>query len=176
MTYRSKQKPLLAMYDKMLALAADLSSELYHKGMQRSGARHRVAFWDGYNGVTKSTHVIPGTISEACAAAGRDFRKARWKEGKPVVEFGPGYLRGFLGRNGTQPPGASPVPRASTAAGSTHARRPGRPPESPETVRSLRFGMRLTKAERETIDAMGGGQWLAGQVRRLLRDFVPTNR
>jgi hypothetical protein len=85
MAYRSKQAPLQSMYRTMLVLAADPSSELYHEGHQRSGAGHRAAFWDGYNGFTPTPHVIPGTFSEACCAAGRDFRKRQDKVGVAVV-------------------------------------------------------------------------------------------
>lgn len=85
MTYRSTQAPLQKMYATMLALAQDRSSELYHEGFQRSGAGHRAAFWAGYNGVKITPHVIPGTFSAACAAAGRDYRKQQDKLKNPTV-------------------------------------------------------------------------------------------
>jgi hypothetical protein len=85
MSNRFKQPALRGMYDTMMRLAADPASELYHEGHQRSGAGHRAAFWDGYNSVTPTPHVIPGTFSAACFAAGRDFRKAQDKAGAPAV-------------------------------------------------------------------------------------------
>jgi hypothetical protein len=85
MAYRTKQKPLREFYEKMLVLAADPTSELYHEGCQRSGAGHRAAFWDGYNGISPTPHVIPGTPSAACAAAGRDFRRSQDKAGAAPV-------------------------------------------------------------------------------------------
>lgn len=91
MAFRSKQPRLVEMYRKMLKLAPDTSSELYHEGLQRSGAGHRAAFWDGYNGVSPSPHIIPGTFSAACAAAGRDFRSAQDKAGVPAVPQGKRY-------------------------------------------------------------------------------------
>jgi hypothetical protein len=83
MSYFSDQ--LRAMYDTMLRLAADPTSELYYEGHQRTGAGHRAAFWDGYNGMVRSPHIIPGTLSGACGAAGRAFRKQHDRAGiKPV--------------------------------------------------------------------------------------------
>lgn len=77
--------------EQMLALAQDPGSELYLDGFQRTGAGLRCAFWDGYNGVTPSPHVIPGTPSAACAAAGRDLRRQHRREGRdPVPRRGRG--------------------------------------------------------------------------------------
>lgn len=45
----------------------------------------RAAFWDGYNGTSTTPHVIPGTLSAACAAAGKEFRKQQDKKGAAVV-------------------------------------------------------------------------------------------
>lgn len=89
MAYRSTNPQLRKAYETMLKLAADTTSELYHEGFQRSGAGHRAAFWDGYNGVSPTPHVIPGTLSAACAAAGRDFR--RQQKGADPVPHGKGY-------------------------------------------------------------------------------------
>ena len=71
--YKDAQKQRL--YDSMLALAADKSSELYHEGKPRRGAGHRSAFWDGYRGDSKSAMVIPGTPSAVCYQAGKQFAK-----------------------------------------------------------------------------------------------------
>jgi hypothetical protein len=81
---RYKDASLQRVYDTMLTLAADASSELYHNGEPRRGAGHRAAFWDGYNGMAytgkgRSAHVIPGTISAACFMAGREFAKQQAK-------------------------------------------------------------------------------------------------
>jgi hypothetical protein len=61
------------IYEAMLVLAADTSSELYFEGKPRRGAGHRAAFWDGYVGTGKSANVIPGTMSAVCFAAGKQF-------------------------------------------------------------------------------------------------------
>jgi hypothetical protein len=84
--YRSKDPRLQGMYATMLALAGDETSELYHEGRQRSGAGHRAAFWDGYNGLARSPHIIPGTFSAACAAAGREFRRRQDRQGAQPVQ------------------------------------------------------------------------------------------
>ena len=85
MAYRSKQPAFQKLYAPMLADASNPQSELYHEGRQRSGAGHRAAFWDGYNGIKQTPHVIKGTFSEACAAAGRDFRRQQDKAGSAPV-------------------------------------------------------------------------------------------
>jgi hypothetical protein len=36
--------------------------------------------------VKTTPHVIPGTLSEACAAAGRDFRRQQEKAGSAIVQ------------------------------------------------------------------------------------------
>lgn len=82
-TPRFKDKDLNRIYGLMLALAADSTSELYHKGVQRRGGSHRCAFWDGYSGKYtlrgrgRAASVILGTMSHACFAAGRDFAKLK---------------------------------------------------------------------------------------------------
>jgi hypothetical protein len=101
MAYRSKQPQLQAMYATMMALAPDVTSEIYHEARQRSAPGHRAAFWDGYNGVKTTPHVIPGTLSEACAAAGRDFRRQQEKAGSAIVHalgFGLVSSLGYGGR------------------------------------------------------------------------------
>jgi hypothetical protein len=85
MAFRSKEPSLVKMYEACLKLADDPTSEMYHEGFQRTGSGIRCAFWDGYNGMTRSAHVIPGTLSAACFAAGKDFRKKQDKAGKPVI-------------------------------------------------------------------------------------------
>lgn len=76
MAYMSKVPLHQQMYSKMLALGEDRGSVLFQGGMQRQAQTqgHLGAFWDGYNRVTASRHVIPGTLSEACAAAGTELR------------------------------------------------------------------------------------------------------
>ncbi len=44
---RYKDRNMQRIYESMLSLAADRTSELYHKGNPRRGAGHRAAFWDG---------------------------------------------------------------------------------------------------------------------------------
>ena len=69
-----KQKELKSVYDIMLGLARDKSSELYHKGAQRGGGLHRCAFWAGYNG--QAVRWVPkGSIAWACLRAGQAYRK-----------------------------------------------------------------------------------------------------
>lgn len=140
MAYRSTDKNLQAMYATMMKLAPDTSSELYHEGRQRTGAGHRAAFWDGYNGLKKTPHVIPGTFSAACAAAGRDFRRQQDKLGLPLVEA-VGY-----------------------ALQRSQAR--GRPALPPELALTERFELRCTKAQREKLERLGGVQWLRDRIDR----------
>lgn len=72
-TPRYKDRNLQRLYDGMLALAADPESELYWKGRQRTGASHRCAFWNGYNGTGRE----PGrmTLAWICWQAGREWAK-----------------------------------------------------------------------------------------------------
>lgn len=140
MAYRSKQPQHQAMYATMLKLAGDMGSELYHEGRQRSGAGHRAAFWDGYNGIKPTPHVIPGTFSEACAAAGRDFRRQQDKAG------------------------ASPVEAVGYALQRYQAR--GRPALPAEVRQTERVEMRCTKAQREKLERLGGVQWMRDQIDR----------
>ena len=63
-------------YAAMLAAARDTSSELYRDGKPHRGAGHRTAFWDGYAGLAKTAHVVPGTLSAVCFAAGKKFAKS----------------------------------------------------------------------------------------------------
>lgn len=77
---------LQGMFERMLALAADQTSELYLNGKQRRLAGHRAAFWDGFNGMTltgvrRSPHVVPRTLSHACWAAGQEFARRQRKTG-----------------------------------------------------------------------------------------------
>lgn len=81
--YRNPQSQ--AIYDLMLSLAADKSSELYWQGEPRRGAGHRAAFWDGFSGTfdldgpKRSANVIPGTMSAVCFMAGREFARRQKK-------------------------------------------------------------------------------------------------
>jgi hypothetical protein len=140
MAYRSTDPKLQKMYATMMSLATDTTSELYHEGRQRSGAGHRAAFWDGYNGVKITPHVIPGTFSAACAAAGRDFRRQQDKLGAPLVEA-VGYA---LQRSRVR----------------------GRPSLPPEQRQTERIEMRCTKAQRAKLDRLGGIQWLRDRIDR----------
>lgn len=140
MAYRSTDPNLQSMYAKMMELAPDTTSELYHEGRQRSGAGHRAAFWDGYNGLKKTPHVIPGTFSAACAAAGRDFRRQQDKAG------------------------ATPVEANGYALQRYHSR--GRPTLPPEQRQTERVEMRCTKAQREKLERLGGVQWIRDEIDR----------
>lgn len=72
---RYKTPTFQKTYEQMLALAANVESELYYKGKPHRGAGHRCAFWDGYAGVKRSANVIPGTPSAVCFQAGKVFAK-----------------------------------------------------------------------------------------------------
>lgn len=72
---RYKNNSMQLIYCGMLILASNTESELYHKGKPRRGASHRCAFWDGYNGMTRSANATPGTLGWACFQAGRKFAK-----------------------------------------------------------------------------------------------------
>lgn len=151
MAYRTKNKQFKDLYEKMLQLASDPASELYHEGRLRSGAGHRAAFWDGYNGVRNTPHVIPGTLSAACAAAGRDFRRQQDKAG------------------------ATPVQSVGYALQRSQAR--GRPSLPPEQRYAERFVARFTQAQLEKLKRLGGAQWLRAQIDKtpLLEGGHPPN-
>ena len=72
---RYKDPQLQKIYDAMLTLAADRTSELYWKGEPRRGASHRCAFWDGFNGLHRSPAAIPGTLSWPCYQAGKEWAR-----------------------------------------------------------------------------------------------------
>ena len=78
---RYKNPQLQKMYDCMLQLAEDKTSELYYQGEPKRGAGHRAAFWDGFSGKfdfsgpRRSAHVIPGSLSAACFMAGREYAR-----------------------------------------------------------------------------------------------------
>lgn len=87
---RYRDPNMQGMYDSMLKLAHDCTTELYYNGQPRRGAGHRAAFWDGYSGKftlrgpKRSPHVIPGTLSHACFMAGRAWRKESERERQVV--------------------------------------------------------------------------------------------
>lgn len=91
---RYKDRAMQKVFDSMLKLAEDPSSELYYNGEQHRGAAHRCAFWDGFSGKftfagpKRSAAVVPGTISAACFRAGQEFAKRKAKvsawSGKPI--------------------------------------------------------------------------------------------
>mgnify|MGYP003477032377 CR=1 FL=1 len=72
---RYKSPQMQRVYDVLLNLAADCTSELYWKGQPRRGASHRCAFWDGFNGLKKTPAAIPGTLSWACYQAGKEWAR-----------------------------------------------------------------------------------------------------
>lgn len=85
---RYKNPMMQGMYDKLLVLAEDQNSEMYHEGAPRRGAGHRAAFWDGFSGKftltgpKRSAHVVPGTLSAACFMAGREFARRQHAQEK----------------------------------------------------------------------------------------------
>jgi hypothetical protein len=76
---RYKDRHTQRVYDTLLALAADKTSELYYNGEpRRGGASHRAAFWDGYSGkytLSRCTSAIPGTMSAVCFMAGKEHAR-----------------------------------------------------------------------------------------------------
>lgn len=80
---RYKDPSQQALYDSLLKLAEDKTSELYWEGNPRRGPGIRCAFWDGFVGLKRSANVIPGTMSAACFMAGKEYAKRlRRKEAK----------------------------------------------------------------------------------------------
>ena len=71
---RFKNPMLRKAYNTMIELASDKESELYWKGEQRTGAIHRVAFWNGYNG--NLAIYDTQSIAHACLRAGQDYAKS----------------------------------------------------------------------------------------------------
>jgi hypothetical protein len=72
---RYKVASMQRIYDAMREAAKNPASEIYlADGSQHRGAMHRCAFWDGFNGMKRSPHAAPGTLSQACFMAGRDFK------------------------------------------------------------------------------------------------------
>lgn len=77
---RYKDPSMERCYESALALAADPHSEFYLDGMPRRGAGHRCAFWDGVDGLKRSAHVVPGTMSAAFFQAGKTWAKELAKQ------------------------------------------------------------------------------------------------
>lgn len=76
MKARYKNRDMERIYRAMLALAEDKTSELYLKsGAQRRGAVARCAFWDGFNGLTRTPHASPNTLGWACYQAGKAYAR-----------------------------------------------------------------------------------------------------
>lgn len=75
MAPRYKNKAMQGLYDCLLQLAADKTSELYYKGKPHRGAAHRCAFWDGFDGKPRSPQALPRTMGWACFMAGRKFAR-----------------------------------------------------------------------------------------------------
>lgn len=65
----------------MLVLARDRTSELYHGEAQHRGAGHRCAFWDGFDGLTRSANAVAGTLSGAAFQAGKEWARISKREG-----------------------------------------------------------------------------------------------
>jgi hypothetical protein len=74
---RYKDPSMQKCYESALAVAEDPAGEFYYNGEQHRGAGHRCAFWDGFNGVEKTPHAIPGTMSWAFFQAGKTFARRR---------------------------------------------------------------------------------------------------
>lgn len=72
---RYQNKQMQHVYETMLRLASDCTSELYWKGQPRRGASHRCAFWDGFDGLKRTPSAIPGTLSWACYQAGKTWAR-----------------------------------------------------------------------------------------------------
>ncbi len=71
-----KNSGLQKVYDTLLELAADKTSELY----DTDGSRHtdsdvRCTFWNGFDGINVKHRVAPGTMVYAAYQAGREFRR-----------------------------------------------------------------------------------------------------
>ena len=72
---RFKDPMMRGMYDRMIENARNPNSELYNsRGLRRSGASHRNAFWAGFDGI-RPVWVVNGTLGYACWRAGVDFSK-----------------------------------------------------------------------------------------------------
>lgn len=83
---RYKDAHTQRVYDTLLRLAEDTTSELYYKGEpRRGGASHRTAFWDGHSGLysltgpNRTMSSIPGTMSAVCFMAGKEFARRQKK-------------------------------------------------------------------------------------------------
>jgi hypothetical protein len=74
---RYKDKTLQKVYQGLLDLALDRSSELYYHGAEHRGAAHRCAFWDGFNGAFTlyARQSRPMTIGYVCYQAGKQYAK-----------------------------------------------------------------------------------------------------
>lgn len=66
-----------AVYESLLAEAADPMSSLYHLGKPHRGDVYQAAFWDGYAQFKRTVPLIPGTLRAASFAAGRAFARTR---------------------------------------------------------------------------------------------------
>lgn len=153
MGYASKVPQHQQMYLRMLALGLDRSSHLYQDGKQRSGQGHLGAFWDGYNGVKNSAHVLPSTLSEACAAAGVELRSRDEHAGTVVAEWM---------ATGEQPSSRAP---AQIDQSTVQRRQRGRTKLAANEVRCHVIRIRSNQREAEKFKSLGGNDWF----RRMLR-------
>lgn len=153
MGYASKVPQHQQMYLQMLTLGLDRSSHLYRDGKQRCGAGHLGAFWDGYNGVKNSGHVLPSTLSEACAAAGAELRSRDEVAGTVVAEGVP---------EGEPPCSKAP---AAIVKPTIQRRQRGRTKLAANEVRCHVIRIRSNQGEAEKFKSLGGNDWF----RRMLR-------
>jgi hypothetical protein len=64
------------LFDTMIRLANDPSSELYQRdGNRRTGATHRNAFWAGADGLSPRWCQNPTSMSRTCWKAGKEFAR-----------------------------------------------------------------------------------------------------
>lgn len=89
--YKDVQKQ--SLYETLLTLAADRTSEMYHQGRPHRGAGHRAAFWDGYAGLKRTANVVPGTLSAVAYAAGAWFAKTHPGIPRDEAVWTPGVTR-----------------------------------------------------------------------------------
>ena len=74
---RYKNAAMQRAFEGCLAAAFAKDKALFSPdGSQRRGSSQACAFWDGANGMARSPFVQPGSLTSACFAAGKAFRRA----------------------------------------------------------------------------------------------------
>lgn len=74
---RYKNAAMQRAFEGCLAAAFAKDKALFAPdGSQRRGSSQACAFWDGANGMARSPFVQPGSLTSACFAAGKAFRRA----------------------------------------------------------------------------------------------------